>query len=185
MPSKRYLCQPEFKTYIHSQISDYFLGVWANVPKPFMYTQEQKRMFMLRSLAGEADRKVPPQPEIYFNQNDDSVRFNGRKLSELPYNLIRANRIDELYSKVLFHYNFLFAKLSCQPLNSLIADYEDCLTTYKYDKEVVLVSDALRLASSVLSTQPSNLVPQIIGRLLPYSFINSHKFAKIRALIGK
>ena len=69
------------------------------------------------------------------------------------------------------------------PLNSLIADFEDCLSSYKYDKEVVLVSDALRLASSVLSVSSGNLVAQIIGRLLPYMFIKSKKFQNVKKLI--
>ena len=159
------------------------MGIWANVPKPYSYTEEQKRMFLLKSLHGEADRKVPAQPEIFYNPNDNSVRYNGRKLSELPFHLIRSNRIEELYSKVLFHYKFLYAKLSCMPLNSLIADFEDCLANYKLDKEVILVSDALRLSSSILSISATNLVPQIIGRLLPYTFINSKKFDNVRSLI--
>lgn len=159
------------------------MGVWANTPKPYSYTEEQKRMFLLKSLHGEADRKVPAQPEIFFNPNDNSVRYNGRKLSELPFHLMRSRRIDELYSKVLFHYKFLYAKLCCMPLNSLIADFEDCLSSYKYDKEVILVSDALRLSSSILSVSASNLVPQIIGRLLPYIFMNSKKFSNIKSLI--
>lgn len=159
------------------------MGVWANKPKPYSYTEEQKRMFLLKSLHGEADRKVPAQPEIFFNPIDNSVRYNGRKLSELPFHLIRSGRIEELYSRVLFNYKFLYAKLSCMPLNSLIADFEDCLSSYKYDKEVVLVSDALRLSSSILSVSALNLVPQIIGRLLPYIFMNSKKFANVKSLI--
>ena len=135
-------------------------------------------MFMLKSLHGEADRKVPAQPEIFNNGG-----CNGRKLSELPFHLIRSNRIDELFSKVFFHYKFLFAKLSCNPLNNLIADFEDYLANFKYNKEVVLVSDALRLASSILSISAGNLVPQIIGRLLPYVFINSKKFANVKSLV--
>jgi NACHT domain- and WD repeat-containing protein len=186
--TKRYLSNNDFKVYIHSQISDYFLGIWANVPKPYSYTEEQKRMFLLKSLHGEADRKVPPQPEIFINLNDpnsSNVRYNGRKLSELPFNLIRSVRMGELFSKVLFHYKFLYAKLSCMPLNSLIADFEDFLNNYKFDKEVVLVTDTLRLSSSILSVSATNLVPQIIGRLLPYIFIQSKKFENIRSLIDE
>ena len=185
--SKRYLSNDSFKVYIHSQISDYFLGIWANVPKPYTYTEEQKRMFLLKSLHGEADRKVPPQPEIFVNLNDPnaSVRYNGRKLSELPFNLIRSNRIEELFDKVLFHYKFLYAKLSCMPLNSLIADFEDFLNNYKFNKEVVLVTDTLRLSSSILSVSATNLVPQIVGRLLPYTYIQSKKFDNIRSLINE
>ena len=57
----------------------------------------------------------------------------------------------------MFNYVFLYAKLSCMPLNSLIADFEDCLVNFKQDKEIILVLDALRLASSLLSASATNL----------------------------
>ncbi len=66
--TNRYLYDPEFKLYIHSQIADYFIGLWANRAKPFQYTPDQMLMFRLRSSHGEADRNVPVQPEIYYSQ---------------------------------------------------------------------------------------------------------------------
>ncbi len=180
---KRYLYDPKFKLYIHSQIADYFIGVWANGPKPFQYTPDQMRMFRLRSPHGEADRNVPEQPEIYFNQVDHSEQYNGRKLSELPFHLVRSKRVDELFKLVLFRYKFLYAKLCCNPLNNVIADFEDFLEHFKYHKEVTLIADALRLSSSILSISATNLVPQLVGRLLPYYFINSKKFANVKRLI--
>lgn len=154
---ERYLYDFNFKTHIHSQIADYFLGTWAGRPKPFEYSMDQIKMFRLKSPYGEADRGVPPQPELFINPVDGTERYNSRKLSELPFHLIRSNRIQELYDKCLFDYDFMYAKLSCQPLNNLISDYEDLLA-YQVDKEVILVSDALRLASSQLSISPTNLV---------------------------
>jgi WD40 repeat protein len=143
------------------------------------------KMFRLKTPFGQADRKVPDQPEMFINPVDNTERCNGRKLSELPFHLIRCNRIQELYDKCLFHYDFMFAKLSCQPLNNLISDYEDLLS-FKIDKEVILVSDALRLASSQLSISPTNLVPQLIGRLLPYYFIkNSRRIRNVKSLLDK
>jgi NACHT domain- and WD repeat-containing protein len=143
------------------------------------------KMFRLKTPFGEADRGLPSQPEMFINPVDNTERCNGRKLSELPFHLIRCNRIQELYDKCLFHYDFMFAKLSCQPLNNLISDYEDLLS-FKIDKEVILVSDALRLASSQLSISPTNLVPQLIGRLLPYYFIkNSRRIRNVKSLLDK
>ncbi len=180
---KRYLYDPKFKLHIHSQIADYFIGVWANKPKPFQYTADQMRMFRLRSSQGEADRGVPEQPEIYYSQVDNSEQYNGRKLSELPFHLIRSNRFDELFRLVFFRYKFLYAKLCCNPLNNLIADFEDFSDHHKDQKQVTLIADALRLSSSVLSVSASNLVPQLIGRLLPYYFINSNQFDNLKCLI--
>ncbi len=136
MASERYLYDPKFKLYIHSQIADYFTGKWANKPKPFEYTPDQMRMFRLQSKTSEADRNVPEQPETYHSAVDNSEKYNGRKLSELPFHLTRSRRVDELFNLVFFRYKFLYAKLCCNPLNNVIADFEDFLDHLKYDKEV-------------------------------------------------
>lgn len=122
-------------------MADYFLGIWAGRPKPFQFSDNQKRMFNLNSADGEADRKVPAQPLIFTTANtkatapSTTVRYNLRKLSELPFQLIHSQREEDLYHHVLFNYNFLHAKLSCMPLNSCIFDYESSLEFF-FDKEV-------------------------------------------------
>ncbi|CAF3573336.1 unnamed protein product [Adineta steineri] len=169
--NERYLSKEDERRTYHSQMADYFLGIWAGCPKPFQFTDNQKRMFNLTSTDGEADRKVPAQPLIFTINNaaaeTTTIRYNLRKLSELPYQLIRAQRVDDLYTHVLFNYDFMLAKLSCMPLNLCIFDYESSFE-YVFDKEVKLMSDALRLSSSVLASDPTNLACQIIGRLLPF-----------------
>ncbi|CAF4731675.1 unnamed protein product [Rotaria sp. Silwood1] len=180
---ERYLSNPDERRIYHSNMADYYLGIWAGRPKPFQFSDHQKRMFNLTSTDGEADRKVPAQPLIFTINNvtvtvtttSPTVRYNLRKLSELPFQLIHAQREDDLYNYVLFNYDFIHAKLSCMPLNLCIFDYESALE-FVYDKEVKLMSDALRLSSSVLASDPNNLACQIIGRLLPF-YITCHKIA--------
>jgi hypothetical protein len=98
-------------------------------------------MFNLTSTDGEADRKVPLQPLIFATNNaaatadTSTVRYNLRKLSELPFQLIHAQREDDLYNHVLFNYDFIHTKLSCMPLNLCIFDYESSLE-FVFDKEV-------------------------------------------------
>lgn len=96
----------------------------------------------MTSTEGEADRKVPAQPLIFTTSNlsaaSATVRYNLRKLSELPYQLIRAERLDDLYTHVLFNYDFIHAKLSCMPLNLCIFDYESALEL-AFDKEVSFI----------------------------------------------
>ncbi|CAF2396508.1 unnamed protein product [Rotaria sp. Silwood2] len=165
-------------------MSDYYLGIWAGCPKPFQYTDNQRRMFNIASAESEADRKVPAQPLIFTTSNatatvstTPTLRYNLRKLSELPYQLIRSQREEDLYKNVLFNYDFMHAKLSCMPLNLCIFDYESALE-FVFDKEVKLVSDALRLSSSVLASDPNNLPCQIIGRLLPF-YKTCHRIASL------
>jgi hypothetical protein len=140
---ERYLANPDERRMYHSQMSDYFLGIWGGRPKPFQFTENQKRMFNLTTTDGEADRKVPAQPLVFTANNaaatvdTATVRYNLRKLSELPFQLIRSQREDDLYNHVLFNYEFIHAKLSCMPLNLCLFDYESALE-FAFDKEVTM-----------------------------------------------
>ena len=138
---ERYLSNSDERRTFHSNMADYFLGIWAGRPKPFQFSEHQRRMFNIASADSEADRKVPAQPYIFTTNNamqtNDvaTIRYNLRKLSELPFQLIRAHREDDLYREVLFNYDFLHAKLSCMPLNLCVFDYESALE-FVFDKEV-------------------------------------------------
>ena len=87
--------------------------------------------------------KYHAQPLIFATNNaaaataadTSTFRYNLRKLSELPFQLIRSQREEDLYNHVLFNYDFMHAKLSCMPLNLCIFDYESALE-YVFDKEV-------------------------------------------------
>ena len=72
---------------------------------------------------------------------------------------------------MLFNFRWLHAKLSCMPLRTVVADYEDAIEACResdVDQSVSLLMYALRLSSSVLGRLPYMLAAQIIGRLLPY-----------------
>ncbi len=178
---ERYFRNLNFVQELHSLMADYFLGTWGGgKPKPFMYSELQRQRFFLESTNGEEDRKCPEQPLYFCDTKGNITRFNLRKLSEMPYHLLRAHRYDELYKEVLFSFSWLHAKLSCMPLQTVLGDFEDSLS-YQYDRSVKLVADALRLSASVLTRYPDMLGPQIIGRLLPY--YNSHE--RIQDLIAQ
>ncbi|WAQ94112.1 NWD2-like protein, partial [Mya arenaria] len=176
---ERYFKNLNYVSEIHSNISEYFLGIWGGgKPKPFEYTEGQRKMFHLEQKGGESDRKVPLQPLVFMDEHGRPIRHNLRKLNELPYHLIRSHRYEELYSQVIFNYNWLHAKLNSMPLQSVLSDFEDLLD-HVYQKDVKLIADVIRLSSSILSHYPDNLGPQIIGRLLPYFTMNEN----IRMLI--
>lgn len=165
---ERYFKNLNFVAQMHAQIAEYFMGVWGGgVPKPFEYSEHQRRMFHLSDLKGDCDRKVPLQPLAFHDADGKITRYNGRKLSELPYHLVRSHQYEELYNTCLFNYNWIHAKLSSMPLQSVVADFEDLLE-HVYQKDVKLIADAIRLSSSILNHYPGMLGPQITGRLLPY-----------------
>ena len=109
-------------------MADYFLGTYGGgVCKPFRYTEVQKHMFRLKDKNSTADRIVPGQPLAFYNKQGALSRYNLRKFSELPFQLIRCYRYKDLYDHVLFNYKWLYAKSSALPLNEILSDFEDAV----------------------------------------------------------
>ena len=164
---ERYFRNVNFLREVHSNVADYFLGIWGGKPKPFEYSELQRQRFFLTETKGESDRKVPEQPLFYTDVMGKVTRYNLRKLAELPFHLNRSQRFEELYKEVLFNFRWLHSKLSCMPLTSVLSDYEDAMEV-QFDKNIKILTDTLRLSASVLSRHPDMAGPQIVGRLLPY-----------------
>ena len=58
------------------------------------------------------------------------VRYNVRKLSELPYHLIESGMDAELRKHVLFNYDWLHSKLAATSLPDVLADFHMATTSY-------------------------------------------------------
>uniref|UniRef100_A0A0K0EPQ8 NACHT domain-containing protein n=1 Tax=Strongyloides stercoralis TaxID=6248 RepID=A0A0K0EPQ8_STRER len=161
----------------HSSMADYFLGIYGGgVQKAFQFTDLQKQRFGLFEKEGLADRKVPLQPNIFYDKEGKIKRYNNRKLNELPYHLLKSSRFKDLMNICLFNFDFLQAKVASFPLQAVIADYEDAITKFKSNindenrelvKQLALVADALRLSASLISRHPYMLSFELLGRLLP------------------
>ncbi|XP_046458040.1 NACHT and WD repeat domain-containing protein 2-like isoform X2 [Daphnia pulex] len=173
---ERYFKNQNLAIYFHSSIAEYFMGTWGGGnPKPFKYTEIQRMRFNLAEKEGEADRKVPLQPLVFVGKDGKVSRYNLRKFGELPYHLVRARRLDDLFHNVLFHYQWLHAKLSSCPLQAVLSDFEDTcnnLEDREMSRELMLVADALRLGGAILTQYPDLLASQLIGRLLPEAGAN-------------
>uniref|UniRef100_A0A0K0FUG2 NACHT domain-containing protein n=1 Tax=Strongyloides venezuelensis TaxID=75913 RepID=A0A0K0FUG2_STRVS len=161
----------------HSAMADYFLGIYGGgVKKAFQFTDLQKQRFGLFEKEGLADRKVPLQPNVFYDKEKKVKRYNNRKLNELPYHLLKSSRFQDLLNICLFNFDFLQAKIASFPLQAVIADYEDAITKFKINindenreliRQLALVADALRLSSSLISRHPYMLSFELLGRLLP------------------
>ncbi|KAG1670315.1 NACHT and WD repeat domain-containing protein 2 [Nymphon striatum] len=152
-----------------SQNTSWELGEAAK-KKPFKFTEIQRQRFNISDREGRADRKVPLQPLVYYNRKKEISRYNLRKFSELPYHLVRSNRLNDMFNHVLFNYEWLHSKLKVCPLQAILADFEDVkirLTNKQDMRDTNLVADALRLSGSVLAQVSDMLAPQLLGRLLP------------------
>lgn len=96
------------------------------------------------------------------------LRYNLRKLNEMPYHLVKSRRFNELNDMVLFNFKWLYAKLSAMSVQSVLEDYEEALANAKSNHHSIkLVMDSLKLSASVIEHHPNMLAPQLIGRLLP------------------
>ena len=167
---ERYFSSQDTVRHLHTCLADFFLGKWAGGrEKPFNYTQHQRQKFDIKDRSGVADRKVVSQPLVYKSKEGD-VRFNLRKFSELPYHLIKAHMFEELFSEVLFNYQWLHAKLSSCPLDMVISDFHEAADQIQDPidrRQVLMVQDVLKLGASILSRMPDMLAGQLVGRLLP------------------
>ncbi|KAI6242069.1 NACHT domain-containing protein [Aphelenchoides fujianensis] len=154
----------------HSSCADYFLGIWAGVPNPTSTRTSRSKRFGVVENEGLADRKVPKQANFFRTKDSDQIRYNSRKLNELPFHLLRARRWKELFSLCLFNFEFLQSKLCSFPLQVIISDFEDAIG--KCDdadacRQLNLVMDGLRLSASLLSRFPWMFAFELAGRLLP------------------
>ena len=125
---QRYLSNPTHFANYHNLIGDFFLGTYGGgVPKPFRYTEQQRHRFGLRSKDASEDRKVPDMPMFFGSEKSGNIRYNLRKLGELPFHLVRSGRLKDLASHCLFNYDWLHAKLSAYPLSGVLSDFEDAI----------------------------------------------------------
>ena len=72
------------RKYLHQALAEYFLGKWSDgVKKPYVDHKTGKD--------SEAERFVAKQPFVFSDKGGHTV-YNLRKMSELPYNLIKVNK---------------------------------------------------------------------------------------------
>ena len=76
-----------------------------------------------------------------------------RKFGELPFHLVRCGNFSDLFAHVLFNYQWLYAKMSACPLQTVLADFEDASSNLEdkdVRREIMLVADSLRLGGAIL-----------------------------------
>ena len=94
----------------------HFLGTWGGRrKKPIVLTRRKKAL-------PDADRQVSSQPLLFAKDV-----YNIRKLSELPYHLIRAEKFEDLDDEILFNFEWINAKIKGQSLSDVLLDYENAI----------------------------------------------------------
>ena len=89
-------------------------------------------MFKLQSKDSSADRQVPAMPLAFYKSSSSPgqsrvkvARYNLRKFSELPFQLVRCYRYKDLYDHVLFNYKVFNSAIS-MPMK-LLTIFSGCL----------------------------------------------------------
>ena len=68
-------------------------------------------------------------PLVFRNKQGRITRYNLRKFTELPFQLLGCFRYKELYDHVLFNYQWLYAKMCAVPLPEVLGDFETACKT--------------------------------------------------------
>ncbi|XP_055453303.1 NACHT domain- and WD repeat-containing protein 1 isoform X1 [Psammomys obesus] len=163
----RYLSGPE-RAKRHGVLADFFSGAWS---------QGTKKLVTL-PLVGKPlnlDRKVAPQP-LWFS----GTVANRRKLTELPFHLLHAGRMEELKQEVLGNMSWICCRGISGGIEELLDDFDMC-APHMDSPEVGLVREALQLcrpAVELRGMERSILYTELLARLL--FFATSHP-----AIIGQ
>ncbi|XP_025922865.1 NACHT domain- and WD repeat-containing protein 1 isoform X2 [Apteryx rowi] len=153
----RYLSKQD-QTKRHFLLADFFKGTWSwGMKKPLILPDLSRTL--------NADRKVAPQP-LWFS---DTVA-NRRKLSELPFHLLNAGRIEELKEDVLGNMNWISCKIIVSGIQSVVDDFAMCAEQIDCP-ELRLVQNTLLLLKPAVSSIDSLkglsiLYTEVLARLL-------------------
>lgn len=165
--NERYLNNKASKRQFHSMLADYFMGVWSGVHKPFKFNDFLMKRYNYSSPQSQADRRVPSQPLSWLG-SDGQVRYNFRKLSEMPYNLYYSDRLEEMWKYTVFNYEWINARVRAKTLPEMLSDIS-LAKSAQLDSKFGLLASALKMACDSLSKLPRTLGPELIARLKDYA----------------
>ncbi|KFV73473.1 NACHT and WD repeat domain-containing protein 1, partial [Struthio camelus australis] len=166
MVQNRYLSkQDQIKR--HFLLADFFKGTWSwGMKKPLVLPNFSRTLNADRK-ARNTSRHVHTSPQpLWFS---DTVA-NRRKLSELPFHLLGAGRIEELKQDVLGNMNWISCKTIASGIQSVVDDFAMC--TEQIDcPELHLVQNTLLLLKPAVSSIDSLeglsiLYTEVLARLL-------------------
>ncbi|XP_074834083.1 NACHT domain- and WD repeat-containing protein 1 [Carettochelys insculpta] len=137
------------QTKRHLLLADFFRGTWS---------RGRKKSLTLPLLGKplNVDRKVAPQP-LWFS---DTIA-NQRKLSELPFHLLGAGRIEDLMQDVLGNMNWIICKIVATGIQGITNDFAMCNERINCP-ELRLVQDTFLLLKPALAFIDGNIEVSII-----------------------
>ncbi|XP_060064911.1 NACHT and WD repeat domain-containing protein 2-like [Ylistrum balloti] len=159
----RYLSDEKFSKQLHSNIADYYMGKWSGArKKPFHYPSVILTKRNIANSESEACRLLPKQPHL-FGTSEVDERYNHRKMTQLPYSLMKSERYDDLREQTFCNFDHLYYRIKSSSLQQLLTDID-----MFEDRQTALVGDALRMSGSALEMDLNALGVELSGRLIPH-----------------
>eukprot|EP00045_Choanoeca_perplexa_P013983 m.161258 g.161258 ORF g.161258 m.161258 type:complete len:1031 (-) comp16522_c0_seq1:86-3178(-) len=169
---------------VHRHLAEFFLGTWADdIPKPFTNSQAVLERHRVPQL-GQSIRMVASQPLIFPNGTArgvvvKDVRYNKRKLRELPFHLIAACDWDNAVELCFGNFQFMHYSVAVGNVADLSEDFK------ALPDEVAAPLRPLyrtfRESAHALAQDPSQLMAQFAARLLPME----HETVKTLGYVGE
>lgn len=176
---------------MNRNLAHYFLGKWAKKEKPVSYDKielptnqgnsSSRLTFdkpIIRRMELSLDRLVPSQPLKYKDFHIYiKPRLNTRKLSILPFHLMKANMTKELESEIFLNVNWIYSKVVAFDIQQVLYDYD----MYKANSEINIVCDCLKMSEPNIAQNAKLLFNELSGRLLPFYHIHPN----LKALVDQ
>ena len=173
---------------VYQNIIDFYNENWKGKQKPFQMNEYLKKKYknVKQTLA---ERYVTSQPIKYIG-SDGKMRYNKRKLTELPNCLANINNafgLEKACELVYYNYEFMHSKFFCDTINEIDDELKKLLgedtqaTTNSADKakqntlaQLKLYQRSMPLCGNLISDQPDCLSFQLTSRLLNYYGVFKH-----------
>jgi hypothetical protein len=165
---------------LFQNILDFYNETWKNVTKPFKVNEYLKKKLKMSSEKSEADRYISSQP-IEYKAEDGTVKYNKRKLTELPNCLANINSgyaLEKSCELVFFNYEFMHAKFACESAHEILEDLRkvlDELSSWSYKSETKsnyqqlnIFRKLMSMIASQIEDHPDSFAFQFTSRFLGF-----------------
>ena len=169
----------EERESVFSNVIDFFNETWKDKPKPFKYNQRIKKKKNLATDESEASRNTTTQPTEFIAE-DGIVRYNKRKLTELPgfISELTANLCIPLACKhIYFNYEFSHGQFTCCRYEDILESLQKISQASSYTKseeakkslhELNFVRFLYLQCVISINDHPDSIAIQILSRTLMF-----------------
>ncbi|MEE6462291.1 hypothetical protein FKM82_001542 [Ascaphus truei] len=178
---KLYLHNDDDLQEMHTNMAEYFLGVWSGGRKKSFYSENHYFENCIQNDSGITkevekhyndqttyDRQTPEQPWAFqCNPLEPDIFFvNHRKMTELLHHLTRSGMTDELMSGITMNFSWLYTMIKIGQFDKALCDIEVAYH-YSQEKELKFLATTLQSIKNKILKYPGSLSAELQQILLP------------------